>query len=57
MDNHEGVTVKALLDSGTERCKKRFSCYKQKVKGSGTSPQLRAKGLKGRMTERDDKND
>jgi len=39
-----------------ERCKWGFSCYKQKVKGSSSSPQLRAKGSKGRITERGDKN-
>ena len=40
-----------------ERCKREFSCYKQKVRGSGSSSQLRAKGSEGRMTERSDKDD
>ena len=39
----------------SERGKWGFSCYKQNVKGSGNSPQLRAKGSKGRMTKRGDK--
>ena len=30
-----------------ERCKGGFSCYKQNVKGSGSSPQLHAKGSRG----------
>jgi len=38
-----------------ERCKRGFSCYKQIVKSSGSSPQSRAKGSRGRVTERDDK--
>jgi len=29
----------------------------KKMKDSGSSPQLRAKGLEGRMAERDDKKD
>ena len=41
----------------TERCKRGFSCYKQNMKGSSNSPQLHAKGSKGRMTERGDKSD
>ena len=45
-----------LLDSG-ERCKGEFSCYKQNVKGSGSSPQLHVKGSRGRMTERGNKSD
>jgi len=32
-----------------------FNCDKQKVNGSGNSPQLRAKGSEGRMAERGDK--
>ena len=40
-----------------ERCKRGFSCYKQNEKGSGSSPQLRAKGSRGRMTEKGDKSD
>ena len=40
-----------------ERCKRGFSCYKQKVRSSGSSPQSRAKGSEGRITERSDKND
>ena len=42
---------------GGERCKRGFSCYKQNVKGSGSSPQLCAKGSRGRMIERGDKSD
>jgi len=42
--------AKAGFDS--ERCKRGFSCYKQNVKGSGSSPQSCAKGSRGRMTER-----
>jgi len=41
--------------SNAERGKRGFSCYKRKVKGSSSSPQLRAKGSKGRMIERGDK--
>ena len=39
------------------RGKRGFNCDKQKVNGSGSSPQLRAKGLEERIAERDDKND
>ena len=40
-----------------ERGKWGFSYDKQKVNGSGSSPQSRAKGSEGRMTERGDKKD
>ena len=40
-----------------ERGKRGFSCYKQKVKSSGSSPQLCAKGSKGRMTKKGNKSD
>jgi len=40
-----------------ERGKRRFDCNKQKVEGSGGSPQLRTKGSEERITERGDKKD
>jgi len=47
--------VKMLRDN--ERGKRGFSCDKQKINGSGSSPQLHAKGSEGRMVERGDKKD
>jgi len=57
-----GYEGRALIDEfkrglNGERCKGGFSCYKQNEKGSGSSPQSRAKGSRGRMTERGDKSD
>ena len=51
------TNLKEKIPTDAERCKRGFSCYKQKVRRSGSSPQSRAKGSKGRMTERGDKND
>ena len=55
-DADYGVFTKIIMGKlfmiAVERCKRGFSCYKQNVKGSSSSPQLRTKGSRGRMTER-----
>ena len=60
-----GATPGSDPDSGSDntmrggivRYKMGFSCYKQNVKGSSSSLQSRAKGSRGRMTEKGDKSD
>ena len=46
-----------LTDYNAERDNWGFNCNKQSVKGSGSSPQSRAKGSEGRITERGNKKD
>ena len=41
----------------SEQGKWGFDCDEQNVEGSGSSPQLYAKGSEGRITERGDKKD